>query len=272
MSFGLSYSSCGLFWKAIGIVLLIFAVWNGFKLARWALTVRYALSTTQTVLITSSQPSPTGLEGVPQFGDRLGCASAPHVLGGSKSSYIIPAANANSSHTLTIRGSGVGTFVIAEAAADATDITLEMTMRTDNKALLENIKVTMPEHDFKGPITHAEIATPLFIQKACIRFDATLFVPPTVKTLGLTIYQDTHVQFHPDAQLTLDKFSVKLYSNENVTMVQTNAGIQATDMDINISRGYILGDLTVVNATRVSTWTGDAVTNVRVRPSPPPQY
>jgi hypothetical protein len=33
------YSSCGLFWKAIGIVLLLFTLWNGFKLIKWAITV-----------------------------------------------------------------------------------------------------------------------------------------------------------------------------------------------------------------------------------------
>lgn len=33
------YFSCTLFCKALGIVTLIFVVWNGFKLIRWAITV-----------------------------------------------------------------------------------------------------------------------------------------------------------------------------------------------------------------------------------------
>lgn len=44
------FTSCSLFWKAFGIVLLGFVLWNAFKLARWASTVRRTMRSPSYIL------------------------------------------------------------------------------------------------------------------------------------------------------------------------------------------------------------------------------
>src|SRR5882762_6458104 len=113
---------------------------------------------------------------MPKYSSFLGCSSAPYIYTGAKVSYTIPVGWSKPNHALSIRGAAVGTIVIAEASADASDITLEMTLRTDDRSLLNGVKMAIP--DLSGVLTEAALTTPLFVNpKSCMRYDITLYVP-----------------------------------------------------------------------------------------------
>jgi len=244
--------NCSLFWKAFGIVLLLLTLWNGFKLIKWAVT-----------------PSPTGLESMPKYSSSLGCDSAPYIYGDAKTSYTIPVGSSKPNHALTIRGAAVGTLVIAEAPVDATNIALEMTLRTDDQSLLSSVRMDI--ESTTDPLTHAALTTPLFIDphKSCMRYDMTLYVPSTLKTLELSMYSVTQIQFHPDAHITLDNLLVKMNGMGENNMFLPNAGVRATNMDVGSSSGWIVGDMAIVNSTSVTTMNGNCVANVHLHPAPP---
>lgn len=222
-------------------------------------------------LISFLQPSPTGLEAMPKYSSSLGCSSAPYIYGGAKASYTIPVGSSKPNHALTIRGGAVGTLVIAEASADASDITLEMTLRTDDQSLLNSVKMDIPDSNLPGLFTQAALTTPLLIdpRKSCMRYDITLYVPSTLKTLQLSTYSVTQIQFHQDAHITLDNLLVMMYGMDEHNMLLPSAGIRATNMDVSSYRGWIVGDMAIVNSTAITTENGDCVANVHVHPAPP---
>jgi hypothetical protein len=174
-------------------------------------------------------------------------------------------------HALTIRGAAVGTLVIAEAPVDATNIELEMTLRTDDQSLLSDVRMVI-ESSADRP-SRAALTTPLFIDshKSCMRYDITLYVPSTLKTLELSTYSVTQIQFHPAAHITLDNLLVKMYAMDENNMLLSSAGVRATNMEVDSSLGRIVGDMSIVNSTSITT-TG--VANLHVHPAPPinPEY
>lgn len=206
---------------------------------------------------------------MPQYSLSLGCASAPYLYGDAKASYAIPVGTSKPHHTLNIHGAAVGTLVIAQAPAGASDITLEMMLRTDDKALLNNVEMDISSVSLTH--TQAALATPLYIDhyKSCMRYDLTLYVPSTLKTLDISTHSITQIKFQPDAHIALDKLLVKMYAMDNNNMLLPSSGVRAMNLDIDAFRGWIVGDIAIVNSTTVSTRNGDCVANVHVRPAPP---
>jgi len=122
-----------------------------------------------------------------------------------------------------------------------------------------------------GHSTSAALTTPLFIDpgKSCMRYDMTIYVPSTLKTLEISAHSVTQVQFHPDARIMLDSLLVKMYAMDDKNMLLPSTGVRATNMEVNSYRGWIVGDMTIVNSTTVTTAQGDCVANVHVHPNPP---
>lgn len=245
---------CGIFWKAFGIVCLLFFGWQLIKLAMWAVT-----------------PSPTGLEGMPAFSNSLGCADAKHIYNPEQPVYSIPIGT-EADHTVDIRGSAYGTLLLTEGAPDATDIQLEMTLRTDNNGLLERVKMQYPTpEDVQSGDAQSRLLlqTPL-VGRSCMRYDMVLRIPPTLKSLTINAAALTQVQFDKDARVTLDSLAVSLTSLEDSDkhMLLPSAGIRAQTLRLEAARGWLVGDVSVLDKTFLSTHQGDAVLNVHVRPQP----
>ena len=215
---------------------------------------------------------------MPQYSSSLGCSSAPYIYSGAKASYTIPVGSSKPNHAFSIRGAAVGTLVIAEASADAIDITLEMTLRTDDQSLLNSVKIDVPAPGLADRSTNAALTTPLFVDphKSCMRYDMTLYVPSTLKTLEISTHSVTQVQFHPDARIMLDNLLVKMYAKDENNMLLPSIGVRAINMEVNSYRGWIVGDMAIVNSTTVTTAQGDCVANVHVHPinqeHPEPAY
>lgn len=248
---------CGLFWKAFGIVVALFTLYGVFKVIRWAFTA-----------------SPTGLEGMPAFSTSLGCLSASHIYNGSQVT-VTALVGAQYDHTFDIRGGAVGTFKLAAGQADATDIKYELTIRASEQSTLGNVFFTYPDIDEDDRVTNSRfvIDTPRHdpADKSCMRYDITLYVPPTLKKLHILSHTVMHLQFAEDAQIDLDDFHVTLFTlDSSNSMILTSQHVQAREhLSLEVFRGWIVGDVSLSNNTAITTQRGDGIANVRVHPVAP---
>ncbi|KDQ53513.1 hypothetical protein JAAARDRAFT_209876 [Jaapia argillacea MUCL 33604] len=251
---------CGLFWKAFGIVCLIFLLWNTFKITKYAMT-----------------PSPTGLENMPEYSASLGClpGDAPHLYNSSTITINTSMTSLKKDHSLDLRGGAVGTLVLAPGAPDQTDIKYEMTVRSNDKEVLDFIDVHYPtEHDADkaGNIKDSRFVLNMPLVPAagssCIRYDITVYIPQSLKKLHVQTHTPTHVQF-PDqtTSIMLDEFYVTMYATTSDNMILPTVGIQAKKLKLEAFGGWIVGDVSIVDKTTITTRRGDGTMNVRVHPA-----
>ncbi|KAH7923410.1 hypothetical protein BV22DRAFT_1130677 [Leucogyrophana mollusca] len=239
--------NCGLFWKAVGIVLLLLIGWNALKFAKWAIT-----------------PSPTGLEDMPEYSTSLGCLSAPHFYMGAKTNFTVPVGT-KSDHSLNIQGSAVGTLAVAEGAHDATEIIYEVTLRRDDKDAFDDVSVGVLGSG-KFNVQTPTISPP----SSCMRFDITVYLPRSLKKLEVNSYSTTQLKFPTEGTVTLDDLSVTLFSdNNNLNMLLPASSVQATRMSLQLYRGWLVGNAAISEKTIIDTQRGDSVANVHVSPVSP---
>ncbi|KAH9851459.1 hypothetical protein C2E23DRAFT_869383 [Lenzites betulinus] len=249
---------CGLrvsqFCKAFGIVLLLFIGYQGIKLAIWA-----------------AKPKLTGLEGMPEFSTSLGCSDVQHLYNGTKLDIHIPVGLNKDDHSIDVRGGAVGTIVLVQGSADLKEIRYELTVRTDNAALLDGVTLDYPSpEDVADHMRNSrlQLLTPNDIKSGCMRFDATIFLPPSLRTLHVQAHAVTHVKFDDDSTFAFDKLSVSMYKLDSRSMLLTTENIHAGNMKLQVTRGWLVGEVTVVDDVSLTTQNGDAVLNVRVHPAP----
>ncbi|KAF9461324.1 hypothetical protein BDZ94DRAFT_1264170 [Collybia nuda] len=248
--------NCSLFWKAFGIVLAGFALWYSFKFVRWAVT-----------------PAPTGLESMPLYNISFGCLSAPYIYNSSKTTFNAPIGWKKFDHAFDIRGSAAGTFVIAEGAVGSQEIEYEMTIRTDDSSLLQDISVHFPDMTDDGVVSNSRvvITTPRIdpSSSSCMRYDITMYVPRNLKKLHVASHSPMHVQFDSVANVELDDLYVTMFAMDRNNMILPRETIRANRMALEVYRGWIVGDVSIVNSTSITTQRGDGVANVRVHPTAP---
>ncbi|KAI0633887.1 hypothetical protein C8Q77DRAFT_1158016 [Trametes polyzona] len=245
---------CGLFWKAFGIVLLLFLGYQAVRLAIWAV-----------------KPKPTGLEGMPEFSKSLGCADVPYLYNGTKMEIDLPVGSHKGDHSIDVRGGAYGTIVLAQGSADLKEIRYELTVRTDTPALLDSVLLDYPvPEDVSDGMRNSrlQLVTPSDLADGCMRFDATIFLPRSLRTLHVQAHALTQIKFDPDSNFNLDKLSVSMYRLDPLTMLLPAEGMHAQSMKLQLTRGWLVGDVTIVDQVSLTTQNGDAVLNVRVHPAP----
>ncbi|RDX48089.1 hypothetical protein OH76DRAFT_1405342 [Lentinus brumalis] len=250
---------CGLFWKAFGIVLLLFVGWQALKLALWAV-----------------KPKPTGLENMPEFSKSLGCFNTPHLYKGGKQVISVPVGqNKNKGdHSLDFRGSAVGTILLAQGEADLTDIKYELTLGSELASIIDKVILDYPtqdeiEENMKS--SRLQLVLPSKTPENadfCTRFDVTIYLPPAVKTLHIQSHVTTQIKFDPDSNVNLDALYVTMYSLNQNNMLLPTEGVHAKKLKLQMTRGWLVGDVTVVDHAELVTQSGDATTNVHVHPAP----
>ncbi|KAI0915793.1 hypothetical protein AcV5_003615 [Taiwanofungus camphoratus] len=245
---------CGLFWKAFGIVCLILVSWQSIKFVIWLLT-----------------PSPTGLEGMPQYSSSLGCLKAPHIYNGAQTTYSVPIGIHGADHSIDITGQAVGTLVIAQGASDAADIKYELTLRTDNEALLGSVTMKYPTADEINEglsESRVHLSTPGFLASSCMRYDMTLYVPPNLKKLHVQAHSVAQIKFDDESNIDMDSLFVTMYTLDENNMLLPHSGVHAGELALEMVRGWLVGHVAIVDKTTLTTQRGDAVLNVHVTPAP----
>ncbi|KAL5528044.1 hypothetical protein ACEPAF_7180 [Sanghuangporus sanghuang] len=248
---------CGLFCKALGIVILIFTIWNGFTLVRWLLT-----------------PSPRGLENMPEFSTSLGCLAATHFYQDNKEgTYYTIAVGSDVDHDLVIDGGAVGTITLAPSInVDHHSIKVLASVRTSDSRLLSSIEVHTPEYSpfpsSQEPSTsYFNLLTPTQAEgvDTCMRYDLTIYIPSTLRSLRLSVRSVVQVKVEfDDAPGELHELRLNLASNAAVNLVLPSAMLITDNINTNMRGGYLVGTLPIANATVINTSKGNAITKLDV--------
>ncbi|KAI0342196.1 hypothetical protein BDW22DRAFT_1358347 [Trametopsis cervina] len=244
---------CGIFWKAFGIVALLFIVWQTIRLIFWA-----------------SKPVPSGLEHVPEFNTSLQCSDAPHLFNPNQSTYSIPFKLSTASLSIKLLGEAYGTVVITNGAEDATDAQMDLVLRTDDDSLLQFVSFRRPTQeqvDNGSASSEVTLRTPLLEDKSCMRFDIVLHIPPPLKELYLETYSASQIKFSPVTEFTLEKLTLNLYTPSDQNLVLPSATARAKNLAISMTQGYIVGDVTIVDSAVIETNRGNASSNVHIIPA-----
>ncbi|CAL1707388.1 unnamed protein product [Somion occarium] len=246
---------CGLFWKAFGIVCLIFIAWYAVKLAMWAAT-----------------PSPTGLEGMPEYSTSLGCEKGKYFFEDQQQvSYNVGINVGKADHSIDVRGGAVGTLVIAQGEAGSTNVKYEMTLRSDKQDLASKFSVTHPSmEEIEEGSSHSRLllTTPGVIVESCMRYDIKLFVPPQLKRLHIQTHATTHIKFDDNGNIDLDRLFITMYTSNPGNLLLPNANINAKASTFELTQGWLVGQTNLLERTVVLTQRGNAVTNLHVHPVP----
>jgi len=242
---------CSLFWKAMLMVLGLSALYFGIK-----------------ALYTSKR---TGLENMPAFNTSLGCIDAPYLYNSSTVTFTAPLGTHRQDHVFNIRGAAIGTLTLADGEADAQEIKYEMLMRSSDQALLKDIYFEYPEYDDDQIISKSRVLmfTPHHPAGSCIRYDITMYVPPNLKKLHVALYTTTHVRFAPGAHINTEDLFVTLFSVDSNNIIIPGEHVTSQKQALEVYRGWIVGDTSIVKETSITTQRGDGVANVKLHPTPP---
>jgi len=177
-------------------------------------------------------------------------------------------------HGVDFRGDAVGTITIASTSTDSSNVRYEITLRSDDKDLLQKSVIKMPVLDDNGHLfeSMAVVATPRIPKShpsTCFRYDVKIIVPPSLKSLHLASHTRTHVRFDEKAKINMEGLFVKLFTNDKDNIIQSSRSVQANTIDLQLTRGWLVGDVAIVDETSLSTQRGDGVLHVHVHPEPP---
>jgi len=249
---------CNLLWKAIAVVLGLYTLYYGYRALRWALT-----------------DAPTGLEGMPTFSSSLGCLDAPYIYNQTEVTATIPVSSRHLDHAFDVRGWGVGTVTILDGDVDSEDVKYELTIRTNNEDLLDDVHFTWPDIDSDKTVTRNRVIidtshVPAVDSMSCMRFDVKMYLPQNLKKLHLASHTNTHIQFAPGTRTAnMDELFVTLFTTHPNNMIVASPDVVAKKLSLEVYRGWIVGGASVVNELDITTQRGDGIANLNITPALP---
>ena len=216
--------------------------------------------------------APTGLEGMPIFGD-LGCRDAPFLYNNTVITTSAAVGTVYQDHQFISRGHGVGTITVADSEPGAKEIKYEITVRSNRRDLLDDVTFIHPLVNDDGSVAKSRFVIETSRRtggndKLCMKYDVKLFIPSNLKTLHISPHTPGHVQFAPGTGLNLDSLHVTAHSMSKINMILPNRELKAKKLSLEIYRGWIVGEVPIVEETSIFTQQGDGIVNVQVYPSP----
>ncbi|KZV96291.1 hypothetical protein EXIGLDRAFT_671270 [Exidia glandulosa HHB12029] len=235
---------CALFCKALGIVVLLYTIYGAYKLISWATT-----------------PDPTGLEDMPEYSTSLGCLDGKYIFGPSSEnnadgvSYTLPIDSKTAALHLDFTGAAAGTILLTQTdSTDTAELTLKL--RTNEEALLA--KVSVDAGSTGGAFW--KLATPTEgDERSCMRFDAILRTPKTLRNLTLSSTSITQLKYFEDASFDLTALDVFLAARSNLNMFLPHEQIGADYTKVELRRGYAVGKVSLRKSAKISTARGDGI-------------
>lgn len=208
---------------------------------------------------------------MPAFSTSLGCLTAPFIYNQSTTTLNASIGTHTFDHAFDIRGGAVGTFIITEGTPESEEIKYEMTLRTDDEALLKQVYIRYPEIGEDGTSINSQllVSTPYIdpSSSSCMRYDIKMYVPPNLKKLHVASHTAMHVQFDPNSNVVVDDLYVTMFAMSTNNLVLPSLSVRGKKMALEVYRGWIVGDVAVDDSTSIVTQRGDGVANVRVLPT-----
>jgi hypothetical protein len=207
---------------------------------------------------------------MPAFGTSLGCMDAPHIYNGSKITFAAPINTNHRDHAFYTRGGAVGTFTLADGEEDAQEIKYEMVLRASDEALLKDVYFEYPEYNDDNTVARSRVimTTPHSPAGSCVRFDMKIYVPPSLQKLHVALHTTAHVQFAPGAHINTEDLFITLFSMDSNNIIAPGEHITSQRQTLEVNRGWIVGDASIVKETSITTQRGDGVANVKLHPAP----
>lgn len=210
---------------------------------------------------------------MPAYSSSLGCedASASHWFQGSTDGfyYTIPIGQL-ADHEIRIEGGAVGTLEIAPSdGAQDSEIKVRTTLRTNEKALLDTVSISISDAQEPKGKSYFRIRTPLDAPStsSCMRYDVTVFLPPNLRRLNVISTSVAQVKFadsFSNSPRELSDLQVTLRSRATKNLLLPNADLAADRAMLRSDGGYIVGSVALANETIVNTFSYDTVSNLKV--------
>ena len=196
---------------------------------------------------------------------------APHLYNGSKVTFTAPINAHHRDHAFYARGGAVGTFTLADGEANAQEIKYEMVLRASDETLFKDIYFDYPEYNDDKTVARSRVVmtTPHSPPGSCVRFDMTMYVPPSLKKLHVALHTSAHVQFAPGARINTENLFVTLFSMDSRNIIVPSEHVTSQRQALEVYRGWIVGDASIVKETSITTQRDDGVANVKLHPAPP---
>jgi hypothetical protein len=248
-------------------------LWYGFKAVKWAMTVSRQFRTSCLFAHQNLKDAPTGLEDFPVFSSSLGCVDAPYVYNNTEVTVFAPIGTRHHDHSFDVRGQGVGTITVADGDPDSKEVKYELSIRS-NKDMLDDVQFVYPDITDDKTVTNSRFIIetsrlPGVDSSYCMRFDVKLYVPPNLKNLAVRSHTKTHVQFAPGARINLDELIVTLFTPDSINVIVPSPDVTAKKVSLEVYRGWIVGEASIVEETTITTQRGDGVANVKLYPAAP---
>lgn len=209
---------------------------------------------------------------MPAYSTSLGCASARYLYGDSETVIKVPMGTLEADHAFEIKGGAMGTFTVAEGSPDSTEVEYKIALRSDEKALFDKTTLQYPEVADQIKSSRLLITTPFISSssKSCMRFDITIYVPPSLKKLKIGSYATTQIKVDSDYGLeALKDLTIRLDDGDDRNMILPSTNLKAETMTLQAYQGWIVGDVSIVDTASINTRLGAAVTNVHIHPLAP---
>lgn len=265
----------------LGIVALLAFIIGAYKLLAWAFYVRgfhHLRIETWLIVVYLQEPptesTPVNKGGLPEFSTSLGCLNSPYYLNNTKThAFDAPMHPQRFDHGVDIHGGAVGTIIVHAASHDSPNIRYEVSLRSNDRDFIQRSVIKLPKKDAAGNVFSSEtlISTPYLPKEnpdLCARFDVKMYVPPSLKKLHLSSHALAHIKFDKDAKLKLENLYMTLYGMDRVNMIQSSTDVKADKTALEVTRGWIVGDVAVVDEATIRTQRGDGNVRVDVYPEP----
>lgn len=205
---------------------------------------------------------------MPAFSTSLGCLSSRNYLNGNTGAMLttIPYANASSgSLSIRITGGAPGTITLAPATAetsgDDTRVYAKVVVRAAEQKYLDGVRLG-------GAASSLSLKTPAMMlgdEAHCARFDMTLYVPLSLRSLAIASGTDTQVKFDYPADAasspTFDLLHIALGGMGEKNMLIGSAGLAASKIQLAAAGGYVSGAFALAQEASLKT-TGAAVVKI----------
>ncbi|TFK99985.1 hypothetical protein BDV98DRAFT_550842 [Pterulicium gracile] len=205
----------------------------------------------------------------PTFNTSLGCTTAPFIYTGVPALFSSVVDPKQAGHAIDFLGGTPGTITVHQAPPNETEVSYEMTLRTNDESLLEQVSV-----DFLD--SRVLVSTPSLASSSsssshiCARFDVKMYVPWNLKKLHIASHTPTQILFDEHSALVLDRLYVTLFALSSKNLIIAHANIHATHLALETYNGWITGEASIVEETVVSTQRGGGSVKLQVTPAPPP--
>ncbi|XP_006460699.1 hypothetical protein AGABI2DRAFT_192314 [Agaricus bisporus var. bisporus H97] len=226
-----------------------------------------------------THPKVDNIKGLPEFGTSLGCLAAPFLYNDTRTHvFDAPMQPVKFDHGIDIRGDGVGTITLASASKDSSNIHYEVSISSTDNSFVQASQIKVPnpppsQGNAGGLYSSVTtITTPYFKRdhpEACVRFDVKLYVPPSLKKLHLASHALAHIKYEKGADIKLDDLFVTLYGLDKNNMIQTSKDVRSNHLSLEVTQGWIAGDVSLMDGATIMTQRGDGRMHVHVYPEPP---